>query len=208
MTKKNGAFSRIFGSDLDDSLPWLMFVGGLIVVIASLALAVESYQRLKNPAYVPVCNLNPVLSCTSVADSQQGHVFGIPNYLLGIAGYSMISALGLALLAGAKFKKWLWRGIQAGAIFAFLFMTWLQYESLYDIGSLCIFCMVLWAFTGPLFWYVTLFNLRQGNINLPKKYSRLSAFLQKHHGDILVLWFLIIFALILKRFWYYWSSLI
>jgi hypothetical protein len=30
----------------------------------------------------------------------------------------------------------------------------------------------------------------------------------RHHGDILLLWFLIIVALILKRFWYYWSTLI
>ena len=68
--------------------------------------------------------------------------------------------------------------------------------------------MVLWAFTIPIFWYTTLYNFRAGHLKTPKKFTGVVAFAQRHHVDILVLWFLIIIALILKRFWYYWHSLI
>jgi uncharacterized membrane protein len=195
------------GQNLQTVLPWLLLIGGIIVTLASIALSVEVFNRLKNPNYVPVCNLNPVLSCTSVADSNQAHAFGIPNYFLGIAGYGAISAIGLAMLAGATFKRWFWKIIQFGMLFAFLFMTWLQFETIYRIGALCLFCMVLWTFTWPMFWYATLFNLREGNIVLPERLSGLGRFAQKHHADILVLWYVIIIALILKRFWYYFGSL-
>lgn len=175
---------------------------------ASIMLSIEIFDRLKNPQFVPICNLSPVLSCTSVADSTQSHLFGSPNYFLGIAGYSAVTAVGVALSAGAKFKRWFWRLVELGLLFAIGFLSWLQFQTLYRIGALCIFCMVVWAVTIPLFWYTTLYNLRQKNIKTPPKLKTTVNFLQRHHGDIVVLWFLIIIGLILKRFWYYWSSLI
>lgn len=190
------------------SLPWLYLVGGLIVVWASLMLSIEVFNRLKNPGYVPVCNLNPILSCTSVADSAQSHLFGFPNYFLGLAGYAAVATIGVAMLAGAKFKRWFWRAAQAGMTFAFLFMTWLQFETIYRIGALCIFCMVLWAATGPLFWYTTLYNISAGNLKLTKRLQPVGNFALRWHVEILTVWYLIIIALILKRFWYYWQTLI
>lgn len=64
---------------LNAVLPWLMLVGGAIATAASTMLSVEVFDRLKNPSFVPVCNLNPILSCTNVADSSQAHAFGFPN---------------------------------------------------------------------------------------------------------------------------------
>ncbi|HEX5448039.1 MAG TPA: vitamin K epoxide reductase family protein [Candidatus Saccharimonadales bacterium] len=192
---------------LEKSLPWLLLVGGIIVTLAAIALSVEVFDRLKNPSYVPVCNLNPILSCTNVADSNQAHAFGLPNYFIGIAGYAAIATIGVAMLAGAKFKKWFWQLVEVGMLFAFVFMSWLQFQTLYRIGALCLFCMVLWVWTAPMFWYTTLYNLRQGHIPTPARLKGVVAFANRHHGDILLLWFLLIIALILKRFWYYWSTL-
>lgn len=112
------------------------------------------------------------------------------------------------MLAGAKFKRWFWQAMQIGLALSIVFITWLQFQSLYRIGALCIFCMVVWAVTIPIFWYTTLYNLREGYIRTPKKLAGVVAFIQKHHGDILLLWLLIIIALILRRFWYYWQTLI
>jgi uncharacterized membrane protein len=193
---------------LERAFPWLLLIGGIIVTLAALALSIEVFNRLKNPHFVPICNLNPILSCTSVADSNQAHAFGFPNYFLGIAGYAAIATVGLAMLAGAKFKRWFWKLFELGVIFAFLFMSWLQFQTLYRIGALCLFCMILWIFTGPIFWYTTLFNLKTGNIKLPKRLDRAVAFAQRHHADILITWYVLVIALILKRFWYYWKTLI
>ncbi len=201
VAKRNNAWN------LKRVLPWLLLLCGLIAMAASIMLSIEVFNRLKDPHYVPVCNLNPVLSCTSVADSSQSHLFGFPNYFIGIAGYAAVAAIGAALLAGAQFKRWFWRVIEVGLLLAVFFLSWLQFETLYRIGALCIFCMIVWAVTIPAFWYTTLFNLREGHIGTPRKLSRAVAFAQKHHVDILILWFVIIIALILKRFWYYFGNL-
>jgi uncharacterized membrane protein len=195
---------------LERVLPWLLVAGGAIALVASIMLSVEVFDRLKNPSYVPVCNLNPILSCTSVADSNQAHAFGFPNYFIGIAGYAVVATVGVAMLAGARFQRWFWRIFEIGMLFAFTFITWLQFETLYRIGALCIFCMIVWAATGPMFWYTTLYNLGAGHAPrvLTDKFPRAIAFARRHHGDILLLWFVVIIALILKRFWYYWSTLI
>lgn len=195
------------GWTLERVLPWIFLIGGIIALIASVLLSVEVFDRLKNPNYVPVCNLNPILSCTNVADSDQAHAFGFPNYFIGIAGYAVVAAIGVVMLAGAKLKRWFWQLVEVGLLFAFAFITWLQFQTLYRIGALCIFCMIVWACTGPLFWCTTLYNLRQGNIPTPARLKGVVSFAQRHHGDILLLWFLLIIALILARFWYYWSTL-
>ena len=207
-TKKSLPKPVSSGRDLAAVLPWLLLIGGLIAMAASIMLSVEVFDRLKNPQFVPICNLNPVLSCTSVADSSQSHLFGFPNYFIGIAGYAAVAAFGAALLAGAKFKRQLWQVIEIGLVFAIGFLTWLQFETIYRIGALCIFCMIVWAITIPVFWYTTLYNFRTGNLGTPKPWRGLINFAQRHHGDVVVVWFLIIIALILKRFWYYWSTLI
>lgn len=193
---------------LERVLPWLLLIGGAIGTLASTLLTIEVFNRLKNPQFVPICNLNPVLSCTSVADSTQSHAFGFPNYFIGIAAYAAVVTIGIALLAGGQFKRWFWQIVEAGLLFAMIFITWLQFQTLYRIGALCIFCMIVWVVTGPIFWYTTLYNLREGHIKTPDKLKRAASFAQRHHGDILLLWFLLIIVLILKRFWYYWSTLI
>jgi len=189
-------------------LPWILLIGGIVALIASIGLANEVFQRLKNPNYHSICNLNPILSCTSVADSHQAEAFGLPNYFLGIAGYSAVAVTGATMLAGAKFKRWFWQIVEVGMTFAMGFITWLQFQTIYRIGALCIFCMMIWVATGPLFWYTTVYNLREGNIRAPKRLQKVVDFATAHHGDILLLWFLVIIGLILKRFWYYWSTLI
>lgn len=177
-------------------------------MIASISLSVEVFNRLRDPGFVPICNLNPILSCTSVADSPQSEAFGFPNYFIGIAGYAALAGVGAALLAGAKFKRWFWQVLEAGLLLAMGFIVWLQFETLYSIGALCIFCMIVWAVTIPVFWYTTLFNLREGHIKTPQRLNTAVLFAQRHHAEILLLWYLIIIALILERFWYYWSTLI
>ncbi len=193
---------------LSRALPWILLIGGIVAMVASLALSIEVFNRLKNPNFVPICNLNPVLSCTSVADSAQSEVFGFPNYFIGIAGFASLATIGLAMLAGAKFKRWFWITLELGLLFGIGFVIWLQFQSLYRIGALCIFCMVVWAMTIPIFWYTTLHVLNEKYIKTPAQLKKLVAFVTRHHGDVLLLWFLVIIGLIVERFWYYWSTLL
>ena len=134
--------------------------------------------------------------------------FGFPNSFLGLAGFAVVICVGMALLAGASFKRWFWQGLQVGVTLGLAFIIWLFFQSVYRIGALCPYCMVVWSATIPIFWYVTLYNLREGHIKTPARLGRLVAFTQRHHGDILLVWFGVIIALILNHFWYYWKTLI
>jgi len=139
--------------------------------------------------------------------SAQAAAFGFPNTFIGLAGFAIIATTGVVLLAGAgKLKRWYWRGMQAGLTFGVLFVHWLFYQSVYNIGSLCPYCMVVWVATITLFWYVTLYNLEVEHIRLGVAAAGPIAFMRRHHLDILVFWLLAIGALILSHFWYYYGS--
>jgi len=196
---------------LERTWPYILSIGGLIGFVAAFVLTIEKFALLKNPSYNPSCNLSPLLSCGSVMKTEQASAFGFANSLVGLAGFAVVTTIGMMLLAGVdagKIKRWFWLGLQAGTIFGVGFITWLQYQSIFTIGALCPYCMVVWVVTIPIFVYTTLYNLRTGVIATPATLKRPVAFLQRHHGDILILWFGIIILVILNHFWYYWKTLI
>jgi uncharacterized membrane protein len=181
----------------------LLLVGGLIGLIAAVVLLVEKLALLENPDYIPSCNVSPVLSCGSVMTTPQAEAFGIPNPILGIAGFAIITVIGAGLLAGARFASWFWAGVQVGVTFAVVFVHCLIYQSLYVIGALCPYCMIVWAVTIPIFWHTTVRNLRA----LDTRRGIIGAVIE-YRGAILTAWYLIIIALIAARFWDYWTTLI
>ncbi len=193
---------------LQHTLPWILAGGASIGLLAAFVLTLEKFALLKDPAHQLSCSINPVLSCGSIITSDQASAFGFPNPVLGLIGFSVVLTIGMALLAGAKFKRWFWRGLGLGTVLGLSFCIWLIWQSLYSIGALCIYCMVVWAVTWPIFWYTKLYNLREGHLPTPKILRGAANFMQKHHADILISGYVLIIALILENFWYYWKTLI
>lgn len=193
---------------LEQAIGYILTIGGSIGFLAAFTLTIEKIQMLKDPAFVPSCNLSPLLSCGSVMITDQASVFGFANSLIGITGFAVVVTIGMGLLAGAKYKRWFWLGLQAGTIFGIAFVHWLMYQSIFVIGKLCPYCMVVWSIMLPIFFYTTLYNLRVSNIKVAGKLKQFSGFVQRHHGDILILWYLLIIGTILVRFWDYWQTLI
>ncbi len=192
--------------NLAQALPYIFLVVGIVGTIASFALTYDKIQVLKNPAYVPSCNINPILSCGSVMKTEQASLAGVPNTIFGLMGFSALTSLAVAMLAGAKFRRWLWLTINAGALLGFSFFLYLFFEGVYRINAICPYCFVIWMVVPPLLWYTTLYNLREGHIKFVS--PRLKVFLLRHHGDILLVWYLFIFSLLLTHFWDYWKTLI
>lgn len=128
--------------------------------------------------------------------------------MIAIVGFSAVAVVGVALLAGTGFRPWFRVGTQVGVSFAVVFVHWLIYQSLYVIGSLCPYCMVVWAVTLPLFWYTTLTNLHPLRHTGPRWARRLIGPLTSYHGVVLIAWVLLIIALITHRFRNYWITLI
>lgn len=191
---------------LQKSLPYILIISGIIGLLASFVLTYDILQLSADPNFVPNCNLNPVISCGSVLASSEGSTFGFPNSFIGLAAYAVLITIGAAMLAGAKFKRWFWLSLQAGATFAIIFVHWLFYNSVYVINALCPYCISVWIVTIASFSYITFYNVDQGHIKIPKSMQKIYAWKRRHHLDLVLLWIFIIGALILKHFWYYYGK--
>ena len=192
---------------LEKALPYILLIAGLIGYASAFVIMFDKVQILKNPAYIPSCNLNPIISCGSVMQSKQATAFGFPNPFIGLGAFPVVAVIGGAMLAGAKFKRWFWLSFNAGLLFALGFIHWLFFESVYRIHALCPWCMAVWVVSITGFWYVTLYNIDQKRLRLPKGRAQLVyGWIRRHHLDILVSWFIIIAVLILKHFWYYYGK--
>lgn len=188
-------------------IPYILIIAGIVGILASVIITVEKFDLIQNPSYHPACDLNPIVSCGSVMESKQANAFGFMNTYIGIVGFPVLLTVGMAMLAGAKFKRWFWLGLEAGLTLGMIFAYWLLYQSVYNIHALCPYCLSVDVVLTIAFWYTTLYNIEQGTIKLPKgKWQSVAIFARRHHLDILILWFLIIFALILKHFWYYYRK--
>jgi uncharacterized membrane protein len=191
---------------LEKPLSIMLIVGGVIGLISSFVLTWDKMEFLKNPQFHPNCNLNPVISCGNVMTSNQGSAFGFPNPWIGLAAFSVLVTIGVAILADAKFKHWFWLGLEAGIIAGLVFAFWLLFESVYSINALCPYCLAVDIVVVTLFWYTTLYLVEQKFIPLKGKMLAAVGFARRHHLDILAGVFVVLIAIILKHFWYYYGQ--
>ncbi|MEZ0343047.1 vitamin K epoxide reductase family protein [Mycobacterium sp. pV006] len=184
------------------SAVWVL-LAGIAGLAAALALTVEKIELLIDPNYIPTCSINPVLSCGSVMITPQASVFGFPNSLIGIISFTIVVVSGVLALANVSLPRWYWGGLAVGTLLGTVFVHWLIFQSLYRIGALCPYCMVVWAVVVPLLVVTTVLALRpqdSGNAVVRTLYT--------WRWSLVVLWFTAVLLLILERFWSYWSTLI
>lgn len=141
-----------------------LIVSGVIGFLAAWALTLDKFQILEHPQSKLNCDFSVIVACGPNLNSPQGAVFGFPNPLIGIAAFVAPIAVGVGILAGARFARWFWMLFNLGIVGALVFVGWLISQSIFVLGTLCPWCMVVWAVTIPLFWTVTLYNLKSGNI--------------------------------------------
>lgn len=157
----------------DRPFAWLLLITGVVGWLASGALVLEKLEVLKDPRHVTVCDVNPWISCGQVMQTPQSSVFGFPNMFIGIVAFAIIMTTAMGILAGARFARWYWIGLQTGVTLGFAFVVWLWSQALYSIHILCPFCMVVWAAMIPMFVWVTVRNVSHGVIPMPSAAARI-----------------------------------
>jgi uncharacterized membrane protein len=130
---------------------FVMLIGSISGFIASFVLTVDKIKVLKDSGYTPSCNISETLNCKSVMLSKQAEVFGFPNALIGIGAFAIFIAIGVALLAEVQFPKWFWQIALVGTFGGIFFSHWLAYQTTFEIGTLCPYCMVAWFGTTLIF---------------------------------------------------------
>ncbi|MEO6942787.1 MAG: vitamin K epoxide reductase family protein [Terrimesophilobacter sp.] len=148
-------------------LAGFLIIAGFIGVYASWELTMAKFQTLTNPNSSLGCDFSVLVQCGKNLESWQGSLFGFPNPILGLCGFVAPIAVGVGLFAGARFARWFWILFNIGVAGALAFVSWLIFESIFELATLCPWCMVVWSVTIPLFWAVTLFNLSTGHIRVP-----------------------------------------
>ena len=138
--------------------------------------------------------------------TEQASIFGVPNTIFGLMGFSALTVFGITLLAGATFRKWLWQVISIGVLVGFCFFIYLFFEGVYRIHEICSYCFVIWMIMPPILWYTSLYNIGEGNVKSKFIHVRIKTWLRQHHVDVLIIWYLLIFTLLLTHFWYYWKT--
>lgn len=125
---------------------------GVMGWFASWELATEYVKKLKDPEYIPNCEFTVLVTCGPNMDSWQGSVFGFSNTFIGLCAFAAPVFVGFAVLAGAKFQPWFWFLYILGLTFGIIFVFWLSIQSVFVIGTLCPWCIVVWIVTIALFW--------------------------------------------------------
>lgn len=179
-----------------------VLIAGVLGLAAAAALTVEKIEILIDPSYIPSCSLNPVLSCGSVMITPQASVFGFPNSLIGIVGFTVVLVTGVLAVARVSLPRWYWAGLTIGTALGTVFVHWLIFQSLYRIGALCPYCMVVWVVTIPLLVIAASIALRADTA------TGVAGALYQWRWSLVALWFTAVLLMILVRFWNYWSTLL
>lgn len=144
-------------------------IAGAVGWFASFKLLTEHIKTLSDPAYVPDCAVSILVTCGPNMDSAAGSLFGFTNGIVGVAAFTAPIFLGFALLAGARFRAWFWLVYQLGLLGGFVFVVWLQYQSMFHLGTLCPWCMVIWAAMIPLWWVGAFWPYSSGHVSLSER---------------------------------------
>lgn len=189
----------------EHSRKWIfgtMLAFGITGLIASFVLAVEEFHLLKDPNTVLSCSINLVLNCGVVMKTWQASVFGFPNMFIGLMGFPLVIMIALLGLSKISFPRWFLIGAEIGIVFFTLFAYWLFFNSLYVIGTLCPWCLVVTFSMTMLSATITRYNLLNNTFGASKATNKkVEQFLAKDFDKLIVAsWIVILVGLVFIRF--------
>lgn len=173
--QRDSVVAAVAASDRPKVLGIFLILAGLAGLTAAYNLSIDKVTAIISPTTALNCDRSLLVQCSKNLDSWQGSLFGFPNPLIGLGGFVVPLLIGIALLAGIRFGRWFWVAFNIGVIGALAFVIFLISQSVFVIGTLCLWCALVWTFTIPLFWIVTLYNLKGGNLRVPPRPARFFA---------------------------------
>ncbi|WIK84378.1 vitamin K epoxide reductase family protein [Pseudoglutamicibacter albus] len=129
---------------------WVLLVCGVGSFYGAVELTLERIQLYINPDHIAACDVGGAFSCSTVMKSAQATVFGPPNPFIGLVGFTILIVVGVVLTTGTRLPRWFMNMNLLGTAAATGFLVWLYTQAVYEIGSLCLYCMVCWFFMGLL----------------------------------------------------------
>lgn len=176
---------------------WLfgtMLASSCVSLFASFVLSIEAVRLAANPNVALSCNINAVISCGTVGSAWQSHLFGFPNAFLGLVAEPVVITVAVASLGGARFPRWFMFSAQVVYTLGLIFAYWLFSQSMFVIGALCPWCLLVTVSTTFVFSTLTHVNIRDGNLYLPRRLHVVLTDAMKANLDLMVvvIWLLIL----------------
>lgn len=160
----------------------MFFVGSGLGLLASFILSIETLILAKSPNAALSCDLNSVISCSSVAQHWSASLLGFPNAFIGLMALPVMVTVAVSLLAGVKFPRWFMIAAQGGVAAGLVFAVWMFYMSYVEIGMLCPWCLTLDVGMLLIFGGMTRHNVLTGVIDNKK----LKKYIQNDYDIVLM----------------------
>ncbi len=161
----------------------IMLIASAVALFVSFILAADTLKLARNPGQKLNCDVNAVLSCSTVAESWQAEIvkfagLSFPNAFFGIAAESVFVTIAVIGLAKVAVPRWFATCTWLGGLAALAYSYWLTTQSLFVINALCPWCLALMFSTTVQFMSlshatVAVQDLPAGNAGL-RKYYRLN----------------------------------
>lgn len=179
-----------------------MLVSACISLLASFVLSVDALRLAENPDAALACDISATLSCGAVAQSWQASLFGFPNAFLGLVAEPVVITIAVASLGGVRFPRWFMASAQTVYTLGLVFAYWLFHQSMFVIGALCPWCLLVTASTTLVFTTLTHVNIRDDNLFLPRRIQERARWAIDHEVDVVIVWtwLLLLAALIGLRY--------
>ena len=179
-----------------------MLVSALLSLTASFVLSVDAIILAADPRAALACNINAVISCGTVGASWQASLFGFPNAFLGLIAEPVVITIAVASLGGVRFPRWFMLSAQVVYTLGLVFAYWLFFQAYFVIGALCPWCLLITLSTTLVFTSLTHVNIRDGNLYLRPRASRLARGFVRADLDALfvALWLLGVAAMVVTKY--------
>lgn len=138
----------------------IMLIASAAALIVSFVLSAETLELARHPNQALGCDVNAVLSCSTVAQSWQAEIvkfagLSYPNAFFGIAAESVFVTIAVLGLTRVKVPTWFAAATWFGGLAAILYSYWLTTQSLFVIRALCPWCLALMFSTTIQFMALT-----------------------------------------------------
>ena len=164
-----------------------MAISAGLSLLAAFVLSVESVEIAKNPDAALSCSINAIINCASVMKHPSSELFGFPNPFLGLMTEPIVITVAIAGLAGVRFPRAFMAAAQVGYTAGLVFAYYLFFVSVFVIGALCPWCLLVTLSTTLVFASLLHYNIREDNLYLSEKTSkRLKAWISKGYDRFVI----------------------
>lgn len=186
------------------SAVWLYAVvlaASLVALFTSFILSAETLKEARNPGQRLACDVNGVLSCSTVMESWQAEIvkfagLSFPNAFFGIAAESVFVTIAVIGLCKVKVPRWFAACTWLGGLAALAYSYWLTTQSMFVIQALCPWCLTLMAATTIQF--IALSHATVTVQGLPNEHTRLRSYYRLNMDLLMdIVWALALILLIL-----------